>query len=75
MNSTLYSVIRALAISVNAIALWTEVNFFARNWSQWHEYQSFGYGLLLLSALLAIVALVWPQRYRGARLVSQRVSD
>jgi hypothetical protein len=71
MNRSFYSVIRALAISVNAIALWTEVNFFAQNWARWHEYQSFGYGLLLLSALLAIIALAWPQRYRGTRLVSR----
>ncbi len=62
-----YSVVRALAISVNAIALWTEANFFARNWSQWHENQSFGYGLLLLSSVLAIAALAWPERHRGLR--------
>jgi hypothetical protein len=67
-----YSVVRALAIGVNAIAFWTEANFFARNWSGWREHQSFGYGLLLLSTVLAIAALAWPERYRGARIASRR---
>ena len=67
-----YSVVRALAIAANAIALWTEINFLAQHWSQWHENQSFGYGLLLLSSTLALVALVWPERHRGTRLVSPR---
>ena len=67
-----YRVIRALAIALNGITFWTEANFFVRNWSQWHENQSFGYGMLLLSTVLAITALAWPERYRGTRIVFQK---
>ncbi len=67
-----YSVVRALAIAVNAVACWTELNFFAQHWSQWHENQSFGYGLLVLSTVLALLALAWPERYRGTQLALRR---
>jgi hypothetical protein len=75
MNGTVYSVIRALAIAVNAVAFWTEANFFARNWSHWHENQSYGYGLLLASTVLALVALGWPERYRQTWPVTGERSD
>ena len=67
-----YNVVGALAVGVNAIAFWTEANFFARNWSNWHEHQSFGYGLLVVSTMLALVALTWPERYRGPRSVFKK---
>jgi hypothetical protein len=66
MRST-YTVVRALAISVNAVA--TQWNSFARHWSQWHQSQSVDYGLLLLSTTLALMALAWPERYRGVQVV------
>src|SRR5689334_7328906 len=64
MNQSIYGVVRALALTVNALALWTDATFFARNWSNWHENQTFGYGLLLLASTLAIIALAWPAHLR-----------